>query len=375
MGRSALMGAVFVALLVTNASAESTPGESDTSFVTGLLENGGLSEDADASETATLDRVRERAALNCGVVQGGTGETAPGIPGFAAPDTNGVWQGFDVALCRALAAAILDDPMAVNFIPTTAENRFGGLADGRIDLLVGTTSWSFARDVGDKFDFAGVTYYDGQGFMVPKERGFSSVRDLEGARICVRSGTADALALDDYFHLNDMDYDKVLAESSLDAQRKYLDGECEAYTGNASILAATRATFRNSPDHVLLPELISKEPRGPMIRHDGGEWGDLVRWTLYALIAAEEYGITSANIKEMAEGTDNPEINRLLGNTGDLGKMLDLDADWAVRAIKVNGNYGEIFAKNIGEETPVGLPRGLNAQWKDGGLLYAPPFR
>lgn len=369
------MGAVFVALLVANASAESTPGEFDTLSVTGLLEKGKLSEDADANETATLDKVRDRGALNCGVVQGGAGEAAPGIPGFAAPDTNGVWQGFDVALCRALAAAILDDPLAVNFIPTNTENRFGELADGRIDLLVGTTSWAFTRDVGNGLDFAGVTYYDGQGFIVPKELGYSSVRDLDGAKVCVQEDTADALALEDYFHLNDMSYDRVSAKSNLDAQKKYLDGECDAYTSNASILAATRATFRNSSDHVLLPELISKEPRGPMIRHDGGEWGDLVRWTLYALIAAEEYGITSANIKEMAEGTDNPEINRLLGNAGDLGKMLDLDADWAVRAIKVNGNYGEIFAKNIGEETPVGLPRGLNAQWKDGGLLYAPPFR
>lgn len=346
MGKSAFLGAFIVAGLAAGASA-----------------------------AGTLDDVKARGALNCGVAQGGAGGTSSGVPGFAAPDANGIWQGFDVALCRAIAAAVLDDPMAVNFVPTDTDTRFSALASGKVDLLSRNTTWTFSRDVKLKFNFVGINYYDGQGFMVPKEMGISSVKDLNGASICIQAGTTNELTLSDYFRINNMTYEAVPVETSADAQKQYLAGACDAYTSDASSLAATRATFRNAADHVLLPEIISKEPLGPMVRHGDDEWGDLVRWTLYALIAAEEYGITSANIKEMAEGTDNPEINRILGTEGDLGQMLGLDAAWAMRAIKVSGNYGEIFAKNIGEETPVGLARGLNAQWKDGGLLYAPPFR
>ena len=212
--------------------------------------------------------------------------------------------------------------------------------------------------------------------MVPKALGVSSAKELDGATVCIQTGTTTELNLADFFRINNMSYEPVPIETNAEAQQQYLAGACDVYTTDASGLAATRATFENAGDHVILPEIISKEPLGPLVRHGDHEWGDVVRWTLNALIAAEELGVTSANIDEMSSGaTDNPEVNRLLGTEGTLGEMLGLDANWAQRAIKVGGNYGEVFAKNIGEETPIGLARGLNAQWTDGGLLYAPPFR
>ena len=211
--------------------------------------------------------------------------------------------------------------------------------------------------------------------MVPKGLGVSSAKELDGATVCIQTGTTTELNLADFFRSNNISYEPVPIETNAEAQQQYLAGACDVYTTDASGLAATRATFENPGDHVILPEIISKEPLGPLVRHGDNEWGDVARWTLNALIAAEEYGITSANIEELAKGTNNPEINRLLGTEGTLGEMLGLDAEWAKRAIAANGNYAEIFAKNIGEETPVGLARGLNAQWTNGGLLYAPPFR
>ena len=331
----------------------------------GALTVAGLA--AGASAAATLDDVKARGTLNCGVTTG--------LVGFAAPDANGNWDGFDVGICRAVAAAVLNDPTAVEFVPTTGKTRFTALASGEIDLLARNTTWTFSRDVDLKFEFVGVNYYDGQGFMIPKDMGVSSAKELDGATVCIQTGTTTELNLADFFRNNNISYEPVPIETNAEAQPLYLEGGCDVYTTDASGLAATRAAFENPGDHVVLPEIISKEPLGPLVRHGDNEWGDVNRWVLNALIAAEELGVTSANIDEMMSGTENPEINRLLGTEGNLGEMLGLDADWAARAIKAGGNYGELFEKHIGENTPVGLSRGLNAQWTDGGLLYAPPFR
>lgn len=335
------------------------------SVILGALTVAGLT--AGAAAAATLDDVKARGTLNCGVTTG--------LVGFAAPDSNGNWEGFDVAVCRAVAAAVLEDATAVEFVPTTGKTRFTALASGEIDMLARNTTWTFSRDVDLKFEFVGVNYYDGQGFMVPKELGVSSAKELDGATICIQTGTTTELNLADYFRKNNISYEPVPIETNSEAQPLYLEGACDVYTTDASGLAATRAAFETPDDHVILPEIISKEPLGPLVRHGDNEWGDVVRWTLNAMIAAEELGVTSANIDELAGGTNSPEINRLLGTEGTLGEMLGLDDEWALRAIKASGNYGEVFEKNIGENTPIGLSRGLNAQWTEGGLLYSPPFR
>ena len=323
---------------------------------------------AGAASAATLEDVQARGNLNCGVTTG--------LAGFAAPDANGVWEGFDVAVCRAVAAAVLGDPNAVEFVPTTGETRFTALSSGEIDLLARNTTWTFSRDTDLKFDFVGVNYYDGQGFMVPKDLGVSSAKDLDGATVCIQTGTTTELNLADFFRVNNINYEPVPIETNAEALQQLLAGACDVYTTDASGLAASRATFETPGDWVILPEIISKEPLGPLVRHGDNDWGDIARWTLNALTAAEELGVTSANIEEMSSApTNNPEINRLLGTEGDLGAMIGLEADWAKNAIMAGGNYGEIFERNIGENTPIGLARGLNAQWTDGGLLYSPPFR
>ncbi|MDB4213608.1 amino acid ABC transporter substrate-binding protein [Octadecabacter sp.] len=331
----------------------------------GALTVAGLA--AGAGFAGTLDDVKARGTLNCGVTTG--------LTGFAVPDANGVWGGFDVGICRAVAAAVLGDPMAVEFVTTTGSTRFTALASGEIDLLARNTTWTFSRDVDLKFTFVGVNYYDGQGFMVPRDLGVSSAKDLDGATVCIQTGTTTELNLADYFRTNNISYEPVPIETNAEAQQQYLAGACDVYTTDASGLAATRATFEAPGDHVLLPEIISKEPLGPLVRHGDDEWSDIARWTLNALITAEELGVTSANIAELSAGTNNPEINRLLGTEDELGAKIGLDADWAMNAIMAGGNYGELFEKNIGENTPIGLARGLNAMWTEGGLIYSPPFR
>ena len=317
---------------------------------------------------ATLDDVKARGKLNCGV--------SSGLTGFSFPDASGEWDGFDVGVCRAVAAAVLGDPKAVEFIPTTGKTRFTALASGEIDLLARNTTWTYSRDTDLKFTFIGVNYYDGQGFMVPKALGVSSAKELDGATVCIQTGTTTELNLADFFRVNNITYEPVPIETNAEAQQQFLAGACDVYTTDASGLAATRATFENPGDYVVLPEIISKEPLGPLVRQGDDQWADIGRWTLNALIAAEELGVTSANVDELAAApTTNPEINRLLGTEGELGAMMGLSNDWAVKAIKAGGNYGELFEKNIGENTPIGLARGLNAQYKDGGLLYTPPFR
>ena len=331
----------------------------------GTLAAAGLA--AGMASAATLDDVKAAGELKCGV--------STGLVGFAAPDANGEWAGFDVAVCRAVAAATLGDPSKVKFVPTTGKTRFTALASGEVDMLARNTTWTFSRDVDLGFEFVGVNYYDGQGFMVPKSLGVTSAKELNGATVCIQTGTTTELNLADFFRANNMSYEPVPIETNAEAQQQYLANACDVYTTDASGLAATRASFESPDDHVVLPEIVSKEPLGPLVRHGDNQWGDIVRWTLNALITAEELGVTSANVDEMAKGTNNPEINRLLGTEGDLGAMLGLDKEWAMRAIKTQGNYGEIFEANIGPSTAIGLGRGLNALWTEGGILYTPPFR
>lgn len=322
---------------------------------------------AGAAAADTLSEVKERGELNCGV--------NPGLVGFAAPDANGNWAGFDVDLCKAVAAAVLGDPAKVKYVPLTGQTRFTGLSSGEVDLLARNSTWTFSRDTDLKLDFAGVNYYDGQGFIVRKDLGVTSTKELDGATICIQTGTTTELNLADYFKANGMEYQPVNIDSNAEGEQQYMASACDAYTTDISGLAATRAAFADPENHIILPEVISKEPLGPAVRHGDNNWGDIVRWTLNALIAAEEYGVTSKNIEELVKSSQNPEVQRLLGVTDDLGAMIGLDKEWAKRAIQASGNYGEIFAANIGEQTPIGLARGLNAQWTQGGLLYAQPFR
>ena len=322
---------------------------------------------ATSASAELLDEIKARGELTCG--------TMDYLAGIGFLDDAGNWSGFDVDFCKAASAAIFGTPDKVKFVAVTGAQKFPALASGEIDMLARNTTWTFSRDVDLKFTFVGVNYYDGQGFMVPKELGVSSAKDLDGATVCIQTGTTTELNLADFFRANNISYEPVPIETNAEAQQQYLAGACDVYTTDASGLAATRATFENPADHVLLPEIISKEPLGPLVRHGDDEWAHIVRWTLYALVAAEEMGISSANVEELSKGTNNPEINRILGTEGNLGEMFGLDAEWAKRAIMAGGNYGEVFATNIGENTPIGLARGLNAQWKDGGLQYAPPFR
>jgi general L-amino acid transport system substrate-binding protein len=321
---------------------------------------------AGAAAAATLDDVKARGTLKCGV--------NTGFAGFAFPDADGKWQGFDVALCRAIAAAVLADQEKIEFVPTTGETRFTALTSGEIDVLSRNSTWTFTRDVDLGFTFAGVNYYDGQGFMVSKDLGVASALELDGATICVQTGTTTELNLADFFKVNNISYQPVPIQTPAEADQQFLGGACDAYTTDASQLATQRGTYENPDNYVILPEIISKEPLGPVVRQGDDQWADIVRWTLNALVAAEEYGVTAANAEEQAS-SENPEIRRLLGTEGDLGPMLGLDADWAKRAIMANGNYGEIFAATIGEGTPSNIARGLNALWTEGGLQYSPPFR
>ena len=323
---------------------------------------------AGMASATTLEDVKARGELLCG--------SNAGLAGFSAPDAAGVYQGFDIAMCRAVAAAVLGDPMKVKVVPLSSETRFTALSAGEVDMLARTSTWTFSRDTDLKLDFVAVNYYDGQGFMVKKSLGVSSAKELDGATVCIQTGTTTELNLADYFKANGMTYQPVPLKDNAEAEQQYSAGACDVYTTDASGLAATRATFADASEHVILPEIISKEPLALVVRHGDNQWGDIVRFTFDALIAAEEFGITSANVEEMSAtvGT-NPEINRLLGTEGELGAMMGLDKDWAKRAIMAGGNYGEIFAANIGESTPIGLPRGLNALWTQGGLQYSPPFR
>ena len=319
------------------------------------------------ASAGTLEDVQSAGVLKCGI--------NTGLAGFAFTDDMGNWTGFDVAYCRALAAAVLGDPDAVQYVNLTGKTRFPALQSGEIDVLSRNTTWTLSRDVDLGFTFIGVSYYDGQGFIGRTALGISSATELDGASICIQTGTTTELNLADFFRTNDMEYEPVPIETNAEARAAYEADRCDVYTTDASGLAATKATFDDPDAHMVYPEIVSKEPLGPLVRHGDDQWADIARWVLNALIIAEELGVTQGNVERLAMGTDHPEINRMLGSEGSYGDMLGLDADWAVHAIMAEGNYAEIFDRYIGPDTKLGLQRGLNALYKDGGILYAPPFR
>jgi general L-amino acid transport system substrate-binding protein len=318
-----------------------------------------------AAGAATLDQVKARGALICG--------SNIGLAGFALPDDQGVWKGLDVDECRAIAAAIFNDPNKVKFLPINAKDRPTILASGEIDVLVRNTTWTLSRETGGMF-FTGVNYYDGQGFMVRKKLGVESALKLDGASVCIQQGTSTELNLADFFRAHNMKFEPVSFATDDETVKAYDSGRCDAYTTDASGLYAERLKLTAPDDHMVLPEIISKEPLGPSVRKDDVQWFQLVQWVHYALITAEEDGVTKANVDEKLK-SENPEIRRLLGLEGDFGKGLGLTNDWAYRIVKAVGNYGESFDRNLGDGSPIKIKRGLNALWSKGGLQYAPPIR
>lgn len=313
----------------------------------------------------TLDAVKDKGFVQCGVSQG--------LPGFSNPDDQGNWTGLDVDYCRALAAAVLGDGDAVKFTPLSAKVRFTALTSGEIDILARNTTWTMSRD-SDFGEFVGVNYYDGQGFMVPKSLGVSSAMELDGAAVCTNTGTTTELNVADFFRANNLDYTVVAFEKADEVVSAYDAGRCDVYTTDRSGLAAQRTKLAKPDDHVVLPEIISKEPLGPLVRHGDSQWGDVARWTLNCMINAEEMGVTSANVEEMAS-SDNPGIKRLLGTEGDLGGKLGLENGFCASVIASVGNYAESYNRNVGPDTPLKLDRGVNALWSQGGILYAAPQR
>jgi general L-amino acid transport system substrate-binding protein len=319
---------------------------------------------AQAQTQSTLDAVKSKGFIQCGV------NTA--VAGFSAPDSQGNYKGIDVDICRAVAAAVFGDANKVRYTPTTAQQRFTALQSGEVDILSRNTTWTLGRDTSLGLNFVGVNFYDGQGFMVPKKLGVKSAKELAGATVCVQPGTTTELNLTDYFRANKMQFKAVVIEKLEEITAAYFAGRCDVYTTDASGLASTRATMAPNPnDHVILPEIISKEPLGPAVRHGDDKWADVVRWSYYAMLTAEEMGITSANIDQQA-GSSNPEVQRFIGATGELGKQLGIDNKWAYNIVKQVGNYGESYDRHI---VPLGLERGINALWTKGGLQYAPPMR
>ena len=318
------------------------------------------------AQAGTLEDVQSRGTLRCVV--------STGIAGFAQPDANGVWGGFDIDFCRATAAAVLGDASKIEAVTSTGKTRFTKLNAGEGDVLWRNTTITFSRDVGVKLRFHGVNYYDGQGFMVNKRLGISSAKELDGASVCIQTGTTTELNLADYFSSNGMKYEPVTIETNDEARQNYEANRCDVYTTDASGLASTRSALPNPDAHMVLPEIISKEPLGPATRHGDDQWSDIITWVLNATITAEELGVTSANVDQQ-KSSNNPEVRRLLGVDGSQGSELGLSNDWAYEIIKQIGNYGEIFERNIGVNTPLGIARGLNALWTDGGLIYSPPFR
>lgn len=319
-----------------------------------------------SANASTLDTVQNRGAVQCGV--------SDGLPGFSATDSAGRWQGIDADFCRAVAAAVLGDAEKVNFVSLTATERFTALQSGEIDVLSRNTTWTLTRDASLGLNFAGVNYYDGQGFLVKKELGVSSALELDGASVCISSGTTTELNLADYFRFNGMSYEPVLYDTSDQTAQGFEAGRCDILTSDQSQLYALRLQLSDPDSAVVLPEVISKEPLGPIVRQGDDVWFNIVKWTLFAQVNAEELGVTSANADEMKESND-PSIQRLLGTSGNMGELLRLNNDWAYNIVKQVGNYGEVFVRTVGTDSPLNIERGLNALWTDGGLQYAPPAR
>jgi general L-amino acid transport system substrate-binding protein len=318
----------------------------------------------------TLETVKQRGTLTCGVSEG--------LYGFSERNERGEWSGFDVDFCRAVAAAVFGDPGAVEFVPLTSQQRFTAIQSGEVDMLVGNATWTLTRDTALGLDFTGVYYYDGQSFLVPKKLGVKSARELNGATVCVAPGTTTELNLADYFRTNKMSFKPVVIEKIDEIRAAFFAGRCDVYTTDASSLAATRAANvpppRTFDDFLILPEIISKEPLGPVVRHGDNQFADIVRWALFAMVDAEEHGITSKNVDEMLK-SENPTVRRILGVTPGMGKALGVDEKWVYNIVKQVGNYGESFERNVGKDSPLKIERGLNRLWTQGGLQYAPPIR
>jgi general L-amino acid transport system substrate-binding protein len=319
---------------------------------------------ANAQSAATFDAIKARGVVNCGV--------NTGLAGFAAPDSQGVWRGLDVDLCRAVAAAMFGDATRVRFVPTTAQQRFTALQSGEVDMLSRNSTWTLSRDTSLGLDFVGINFYDGQGFMVKRSLGVNSAKELNGATVCVQPGTTTELNLTDWFRANNMRFTPVVIERLEEVNAAFFAGRCDALTTDVSGLASVRASQGpRAEEFVILPEVISKEPLGPVVRHGDNRWADLVRWAHFAMVEAEELGLTSANIDQHLTST-NPAIQRFVGATGGLGEMLGADNRWAYNIVKQVGNYSESFERNV---KPLGIQRGVNALWTKGGLMYSPPIR
>jgi general L-amino acid transport system substrate-binding protein len=316
----------------------------------------------------TLDAIKARGQVVCGV--------NTGLAGFSQADSNGAWSGLDVDICRAIAAAVLGDGSKVKWVPLNAQQRFTALQSGEIDILSRNTTWTLTRDASLGMNFLGVTYYDGQGFMVPVKSKVTSAKQLKGATVCVQSGTTTEKNLTDYARANNLAIKPVVFEKQEASTGAYFSGRCNAFTTDASGLASIRNKEAKDPkEHIILPELISKEPLGPSVRRGDDEWFGIAKWVIFGLIEAEEYGITQANVDKMLAESTDPVVGRILGKTEDTGKLLGLEKDWMVKAIKATGNYGEIFERNVGPKSALGVPRGLNNLWNKGGIMYAPPVR
>jgi general L-amino acid transport system substrate-binding protein len=318
------------------------------------------------AQQKTLDAVKQRGQLSCGV--------HTGLAGFGAADDKGVWSGLDVDYCKAVAIAVLGDSNKVRFVPTTPKERFAALQSREVDLLARSTTWTLSRDSSLGFSFAGVNYYDGQGFMVKKSANVKRAKELGGATVCVQTGTTTELNLADFFRTNNIQYKPVVFEKVDEAVRAYATDRCDAYTTDASGLYSVRLQLAKPDEHMVLPDIISKEPLGPLVRQDDFQWFTIVKWVHFALLNAEELGVTRANVDRMRDSA-NPDIKRLLGKEGDFGKGLGLDNDWAYRIVKQLGNYGEIFERNVGSGSRLKIDRGLNKLWTQGGIQYAPPIR
>ncbi len=318
-----------------------------------------------AAGEATLDAVKARGHLICGV--------NPGLPGFAAPDASGKWAGFDVDFCRAVAAAIFGDPERTEYVPLSADERFAALKAGKVDILSRNSTWTMGRETELGLTFVGVTYYDGQGFMVPRSANVTSALDLGGSKVCVQSGTTTEANLADYFDANNMTYSKVTTATPEETLAAYADGRCNVVTSDSSQLYALRAKLATPGDHVILPDIISKEPLGPVVRADDPKWTTLVKWVDFALVDAEELGVASDRIDQALQ-SNKPAVRRLVGLDGKFGEELGLGNQWAVEIVRKVGNYGEIFERNLGSGSPLGIPRGINQLWSLGGIQYAPPI-
>ena len=318
-----------------------------------------------AGSAATLDAIRARGTLICGV--------NTGLAGFAQPDSQGVWRGFDVDYCRAVAIALFNDASKVRYVPTTAQNRFTALQSGEVDILSRNTTWTLSRDTSLGFDFPAISFFDGQGFMVKTASGVRSARDLDGATVCVQPGTTTEQNLTDWARAARVRFSPVVIERLEEVVGAFVAGRCDAFTTDVSGLAAVRSAQPNPRDYTILPEVISKEPLGPLVRQGDQRFTDLVRWIHFGLVAAEEFGITAENAQQQLQSSQNPEVQRMLGRSGDLGRMLGVDNAYLLNVIRGIGNYGEVFARNL---EAIGIQRGPNALWTTaGGLQYAPPFR